>query len=166
MNKVFRDDDISFTTDIAQFKQVHDFFKEYIVMHTIALICKDLEKNPELIEYIKANNIDVQVHCWTHYNLTTDPIQAEKDLRSCVDIIYRIFGEVPNTLYPPWNQTSEKINSIAEDFGLKASTKKVSLDQYVRCQGEVDEEVINFHYWAQQDVVLLEPALKIYNSLR
>lgn len=164
--KIFRDDDISHTTDLAHFKKVHDYFKEAIVMHTIALIVKDIEKNPELIDYIKNNNIDVQVHCWQHYDLTANIEQFEKDLPKCIDTIEILFGERPTTLFPPWNNASEKVIDIAADHGLTVSYKKVSLDQYIRFNGEVDEQVINFHYWAQQDIILIEPALSIYNNKR
>jgi peptidoglycan/xylan/chitin deacetylase (PgdA/CDA1 family) len=164
--KIFRDDDISHTTDIALFKRVHNYFKEAIVLHTIALICKDIETNPDLIEYIKSQNIDVQVHCWTHYDMTTDYEQVKEDLQKCIVTIKAVFGERPTTLFPPWNRTDETVNQIAGSLGLKVSNKKISLDQYIRFNGEVSEEVINFHYWAQQESILLEPALEIYNKKR
>lgn len=163
---IFRDDDISHTTDIALFKRVHKYFKDAVMMHTIALIVKDIETNPKLVEYIKRENIDVQIHCFTHYKLTEDIEQAELDIPLCIETIEKLFGERPTVLYPPWNNTTEELNELAESFGLKVSTKKISLDQYLRCDGEVDEEVINFHYWAQQETILLEPALKLYNSKR
>ncbi len=163
---IFRDDDISHTTDLAAFHKVHNFFREAIVLHTIALIVKDIDTNPELVDYIKTQNIDVQIHCWTHYDLTSDIEQAEKDLKLCIDTIEEVLNERPTTLYPPWNKTSKELEIMACHLGLRVSTEKGSLEHYILNQGNVDYDVINFHYWAQQEIILLEPALKIYNTLR
>lgn len=162
----FRDDDVSYQTELIWFQQVHNLFKEAIMLHTIALICKDIEKNQELIDFIKKNNIDVQVHCWEHYDLTTNHVQANIDLNLCVNKIEEVFGERPTVLYPPWNKTDERLEAIAKDIGLTVSTEKVSLDQYIRVEGAVKEEVVNFHYWNYEDIIRLEKALEIYNSKR
>ena len=165
-SKIFLDNDISATTDFASFKQVHTYFKEAIVMHTIAVICKDIENNIELVDYIKKNNIDVQVQCWTPYDLTADHIQANIDLNMCVNKIEDIFGERPTVLYPPENKTDHRLHEIAKALGLTISTESVSLDEYCKKNGEVEEEVISFCYSDEKDIMLLETALKIYNDKR
>jgi hypothetical protein len=44
---------------------------------------------------------------------------------------------------------------------LRVSWQKISLAQFIRAGGDVAEPVINFHYWAVEDVILLERALRI-----
>lgn len=160
----WRDDDIHYSTDLRLFAQTQELFNRYGVKHTIALIAKDIEKNPELIEYIMANDIDVQVHCWEHVDLTLNTDILEKHLLRCMETILSVFGKIPTTVYPPWNKTDEKVNEIASDLGLVVRADKISLSAFVRTNGDVVEDTLNFHYWAPQEIILLEPALKIYTS--
>ncbi len=163
---IWRNDDISYKTDVAQFEEVHKLFKKYTVLHTIALIVKDISKNQVLIDFINLNNIDVQIHCWEHYDLTQNTEQLKKDLPKCIHDIAKYFNHGPDTLYPPWNKSSVEVEQIAMDSGLTVSNKKVSLSQYIRFEGDPGCDVINFHSWALEDIVLLEDALKIYVSKR
>jgi peptidoglycan/xylan/chitin deacetylase (PgdA/CDA1 family) len=160
---IFRDDDISYFTKLDDFVRVHEIFQRYGVIHTIAVICKDLEKNTELVQYIQDHikEFDIQVHCWEHTDLTA---AGGDDLWRCKETLLNLFGVVATTLYPPWNKTSDLVVSFAENAGLTVSTEKITLSQYVRVMGQVKEEVVNFHYWADFEVILLEPALKIYTS--
>lgn len=159
---IFRDDDISHTTDIALFRRVHKYFADAGITHTIALIVKDIETNHALVDYINTENIDVQLHCFTHYHLIQDPETFAKELPQCIKTIEWLFGKKPTILFPPWNETDETINIICANYGIRVSTEKTSLDRYILHNGNVKEQVINFHYWAQQETILIEPALKIY----
>jgi hypothetical protein len=163
---IFRDDDISYKTQVEQFEEVHKLFRKYLTLHTIALICKDITKNKELIKYINSNNIDAQVHCWEHYDFTQNTDKLKIDLPKCIKIITDNFNHPPLTLFPPWNKTNSEVGKIAEGNGLVVSNEKISLSQYIRFKGNVSNNVINFHSWALPDIVLLEEALQIYSSVR
>jgi len=163
---IFRDDDISYLTDVKQFKRVHEIFIEHNVVHTIAVIASGIEKNQELIEYIKMNSwlMDVQLHCWEHIDYSQNESDIYEHMRLSRRIFKRVFGEYPKVFYPPWNKATQFLIDKMKDFHMELSNEKVSLSQYIRTKGGVNEKVVNFHYWADEEVIQLEPALKIYNE--
>jgi len=163
---IFRNDDVSYKTEVGQFAEIQKLFKKEIILHTIALICKNIEKNPELITFINNNNIDVQIHCWEHYNFIENKKQLAADLPRCIKTIEKHFNHSPSIVYPPWNQSDDEVVKICEANGLQISKKKVSLSQYIRCEGDVEEDVINFHSWSYDEIIVLEKALKIYSKKR
>lgn len=167
---IFRDDDPAIQTKgdkLRQFMEVDALFKNYGVTHTIALITRDIEKNTELVDYIKANpHIDVQFHCVDHIDFTHNQNEVEWQMKTGVDTIERVFGKRPTIWFPPWNKTTEFCNSVAKKLGLKPSWVKISLDQYIRVNGHVAEDTINFHFWHYGDQVNLEQALRIHNGLK
>lgn len=157
---IFRDDDISKDTDLKKFKAVHELFNKYGVLHTVALICKDIEQNKPLLKYLKSQkNIDIQVHAWEHFNFQENLERLHTELPQAVEIITKHFKK-PTILYPPWNKSSIGVERIAWTNGLKVITNKISLSQYLR---GVKGDVINFHFWADE-VKDLEAALKKYRS--
>mgnify|MGYP003442795447 FL=1 len=162
---IFRDDDLSYLTKLDDFKRVHSLFEKYNVMHTVAVIAKDLDKNPELVEYLKSNKlIDVQLHCWEHYDMSiTDDVTLNTDIERAIGELF-VLGFDVNTLYPPWNKSSAALEEVSSNLGLSVSNKKITLAAYIRCAGHVEEDVINFHYWADSECIFIEPALKIYTQ--
>lgn len=164
---IWRNDDVSYKTEVGQFAEVHKLFKQYTVLHTIAVICKDINKNYELIKYINENNIDVQIHCYAHidFTLLTEP-QIKHQLTQCIEIIGKYFKHKPTVFYPPWNKSNLLVESVAHKLGLTVLNKKVSLSQYIRTAGDVAEDVINFHSWALPEIIMLEDALKLYSTKR
>lgn len=163
-NIIWRDDDISHLTKTDEFKQVHESFQKYGVTHTIALIVKDIQRNPELISFIKENDIDVQIHCWEHFDMTKTVDILEEHLINCIGTIKSVFGITPTTVYPPWNSSNNEVEAIVTKLGLIVRPDKISLNQYIRAGGDVAEDVVNFHYWAYEEKMLIEPALRIYTS--
>lgn len=162
MNKlIFRDDDVNSKTDLKRFKKIHSLFLKYNVLHTVSLICKDIEKNPQLVKYIQQeNNFSVQVHAWEHYDFTKHTEQLKTDLPRCIEVITRLFKHKPEYLYPPWNLTSPHVHRVAWQNGLILSADKISLSQYLR---GVKGDTINFHSWSDE-CSDLEAALKKYVS--
>src|SRR5665213_576524 len=139
----WRNDDIQKDTDLKRFKEIHTLFNTYGVQHTIAIIAKDFELNKPLVKYIKSQkNISVQLHCWEHYDLTTDRERFSIDLPLAIKKVVDIFGKRPTILFPPWNRTSVGINGIASFNGLKVSSHKISLTNYLN---GITGEVINLH---------------------
>lgn len=163
---IFRDDDISCFTNLDDFKRVHELFNKYNVTHTIAVIAKDVTNNMELVNYIFSQpNIDVQLHCWEHVDLTK---LSDEDLLLSITNgagkLTAVFGKTPTLLFPPWNKHNDQMDKAAESIGLVVSSRKISLAQYIRFGGDVGEETINFHYWAPQETMLLEQALIIFTQ--
>lgn len=159
---IWRGDDVQQSSDLKLFKQAHELFIKYNVLHTVALICNEIEKNKPLVKYIKQQvknkSMDVQVHCWNHFEFPKDPVQVDKDLPKCIEVIKRLSGKMPDTLYLPWNKSDSVIDAIAWKHHLKSSYTKISLEQYLR---GVKGTVINWHFWADE-VKDLEPALIKY----
>lgn len=163
MNIIWRDDDIGRNTKLDVLAAVDDAFQIYHRPHTIAVIASGLDERPDLLELIRERGMLVQLHCWEHDDLSIDPA-AREDLARAVDTLERLLAR-PTVLYPPWNRSSPELEEAAAGFGLIVSCKKVSLSQYVRVQGDVAENVVNFHHWHVPDVALLERALRMANGL-
>ncbi len=163
---IFRDDDISRFTDMKRFKTIHQVFQEHEVIHTLAIIAKDIDKATELIQYIQDNKeqFDLQLHCWEHIDYSINESECYPHFRDSRKVFKEVFGEHPSVFYPPWNRGTKLIQTIAQNYRMTLSTEKISLSQYVRFNGSVKEEVVNFHYWADHEVMMLDPALRIYKD--
>lgn len=168
---IWRDDDVGAQhvnktgevipgTRIRDLRFADDILQRFGVPHTIAVMAAGLDQRPELVDLIKERRMLVQLHCWTHEDLTVDAF-ARDDLERAVDMLQEKFGTRPTVLYPPWNRTSPEVENAAARLGLTVSFVKLSLSQYIRVAGVVAEDVINFHHWHKPDVDMLEPALII-----
>ena len=156
---IWRDDDIGADTRIATLQAVDDLFQRFRVEHTIAVIAKGIETRPDLLEFIRERRMVVQLHCWEHDDLTAD-LEARDDLARAVDLLAEHLTR-PTVLYPPWNRTSPELETVAAELGLTVSARKISLSQYIRCDGDVDSNVINFHFWYPPEYEQLQQALLI-----
>lgn len=163
---IFRNDDLGYSTKIEDFKEAHSLFQKYGVKHTIAVIYREIEKNAELIKYINENKkeFDIAIHCLDHYDFTENHDILEMDLRKAMKIHKALFGEDAKDIYAPWNKSDSVVEKIVSSLKLKLNTEKVSLTQYIKSGGFVKQEVINFHSWHFGDLILIEPALKIYTK--
>lgn len=146
---------------LKRFKEIDSLFIKYGVKHTVAIVAKDFEKAPELIEYIKAHpHIDVQLHCWQHDNYAElDYWEMLNHFDSAIMTFRIIFNKPPLIWFPPYNKINGDCELIAYQNNLQISNKKISLSNYIA--GKREPEVINFHYWADE-CKDLEAALKIY----
>lgn len=164
---VWRDDDIGFETDIDTLMLVDDFFQLHRVTHTIAVMVDKLHKRPDLVEFIRARGMDVQLHCWDHIDLSKEPREQLHDhLSVAVEEVNALFGKRPTVLYPPWNRSSDLVREVAAAVGMVVHDQKISLEAYIRTGGGVKEHTINFHYWATQERDLIPQALEIYRRRR
>ncbi len=169
MQFIFRDDDISFKTNLDQFVKVHEYFMKRGCVHTIAVIAKDIQNAPSLIDYIRSNRktFDVQIHCWEHLVLSElTEEQLRIDIENAKAALMDFLKVIPTVLYPPWNKSSEMVERIAKEYDLDVSYKKISLSQFVKCGWDVEERVVNFHYWADEEAALIDTALRINNELK
>lgn len=156
---IFRDDDISRKTKVEELKPIHDLFIKYNVVHTIAVICKDLDHNPEIINYINNSTLfDVQFHCYCHqHNMTGKKIEV------ALEIFEGAFDKRPTVFYPPWNYCDPELEAHVNSLDMQVSNEKVSLHQYIARMGK-NCEVVNFHYWHKNECDLLETALRIFKG--
>ena len=145
MYELYRDDDISVTTDIILFKQVNDLFIKHNKIHTCAVQMAGLWDNKEIWYLLNLHsNIEVGLHCWEHVDyskLAYDEIV--KDINKCLDYwntkCAKSFGKDKakkiNTLFPPWNAISPELEKACNDRGLKLDAR-------------IGPPVYNFHYWS------------------
>lgn len=162
----WRDDDGGILTKAYRFQFVHEIFQKYRVIHTLALIMKDIEKNKELISYILSykNEFNIQLHCWEHFDHGNDFEQAKESIFKGKKAIKDIFGVEAAIFFPPWNSCTQEIKEFCKSIGMLAMPEKISIEQYIKVNGDVKEEVVNFHGWHQPEVNDLHKALKIYND--
>jgi len=156
----WRDDDVSATTKIAELSACDDIFQQYQQPHTIGLIAAGIMERPDLVDFINSRRMIVELHGWEHTDLTEDP-KGLTHLELGVAVIESLFGRRPTTLFPPWNRTSADLEAFAGTLGLVVSSNKVSLEQYIRSEGEPLEPVVNFHYWSAEERALLPHAFAI-----
>jgi hypothetical protein len=156
---IWRDDDVLFHRHrLPELLALDDIFQRYGCLHTVAIIAETL--TPELGAIIRERGMSAQLHCWSHDDLSVDET-AIAQLPAAVAKIEDMVGARPTILYPPWNRTSQALEAAAAALGLTVSWQKISLEQYIRANGDVSETVCNFHYWNEGDAKLIEPALKI-----
>lgn len=159
MPMIWRDDDILWkASTLEQLLRVDDLLKQYRQPHTIAILAESL--TPAIANVIVERRMIPQLHAWQHDDLSVDA-KARGELAQAITKIEELCGRRPMVLYPPWNRTSPALEAVARELGLIVSSVKLSLEQYIRADGDVDCETINFHYWADEDVAQLEPALRI-----
>ena len=172
---IFRDDDIgygyfipsenrhlSYEYVLSKFVEVDQLFIKYGVDHHIAIVANHFEKAKELIEYIKKHpHIKPQLHCWDHDDYAKlDDHKVINDLKNGAKKIHDTLGIIPTVFYPPFNSINEFGKLAAKMNGMDTSYRKMSLSGYLR--GRLDD-VINFHYWADE-CKDLEAALKKYTG--
>lgn len=163
---LWRDDDPSVLTKIEQFAFCHEIFQKYSVIHTVALIMKDIEKNKSLVDYIKSHQheFNIQLHCWEHFDHDKDIPQAKISIAKGKQAIRDIFGVTPLIWFPPWNLSNKELSDYCSEIGMVARPDKISIEQYIRVGGTVNEDVVNFHYWYEPEVNDLYKAFALYTN--
>ncbi len=163
---IWRDDDIWYKTTgpkLDRLLLVDDVFQRYQVPHTLAVLAARLDENMELVQAIKERHMIVQVHGWNHDDLSKDA-QARAELLPAVEMLEGLFGVRPTVLYPPWNRTCEALRETCETLGLTVSSRKLSLGQYIRFEGDLPDTTINFHFWDETEFAQIPPALALYRK--
>lgn len=125
----FRCDDVGADTKLERFKECHELFNKYNQINHIAVICKGLEQNTELIQYIKSQkNIVIQFHCYEHVDASIlDAETVAKHLDLGIKILQDTFGITPTIWWPAWNKVSHIMIAESEKRGMIVSSDKVSL---------------------------------------
>ena len=146
---------------LPQLLAVDDIVRAHGETHTIAIIASTLTR--ELGRLIRERGMSAQLHCWNHDDLSLDA-DGRAQLAGAVAKIEDLVGTRPAVLYPPWNRTGPELEAAALELGLRVSVRKISLEQFIRCRGDVEEETINFHFWHPEDVAQLPEALRIASA--
>lgn len=159
---IWRDDDIGAETVLDDLLAVDDVFQVApFARHTLAVVAAGVDRRPDLVDAIRARGMVPQLHAWTHEDLTASR-QAREDLPRAVALLEDCFGARPTVLYPPWNRTDAAVEAAAAAIGLEVSTRKTSLSHFLRAQGDVRYDVVNFHYWHPEDASAVAPALQVH----
>jgi peptidoglycan/xylan/chitin deacetylase (PgdA/CDA1 family) len=151
---LYRDDDISVTTNIILLKKVHDIIVSRGKIHTVAVQMKDIWENKEVWYFLMtAKNLDVGLHGWTHRDyskLSYDEIM--RDIHESIsywesNILRGGYNKKEiKTFYPPWNRVSQDLERACKDMGLILDSRTIKTHP---------GEVYGFHYWTftEQDSV-------------
>ena len=158
---ILRDDDIYLSNsprygtlyyNFNEFVEVHEMIADAGFKHTLAIIASEIDKYPELTEYIKRHlsECNLEVHGWEHADyskwvnkadITTDMLKAEVKIK-------KTFGVEPTMFFPPWNRYSDIMKAGVEDSGLKFMGDYVQFPQ--------TGDVICFHYWNLEERNMLK----------
>lgn len=158
MTTIWRDDDVLWKpTDLDALLYADDILQRHGALHTIAVIASRLTR--EVGRIIRERGMSAQLHCWDHDDLSVN-VDAVAQLPAAVARMEDMIGTRPTVLYPPWNRSSEMLQTAAARLRLKVSTRKASLEQFIRFRGSIGEDTINFHHWHAPDVELLDVALR------
>lgn len=145
---LFRDDDISYTSNINLLMETHELFLKHDRQHLVTVQMYRLWENKEVWFWLMtAKNLAVGLHGWEHddYSLMPEHNAAEqikKSLDYWQTVSARGGYQAPpiTTFYPPWNHVSHTLDVAVRKCGLL-------LDSRWRAP------VYGFHYWE-----LIDPA--------
>ena len=145
----FRDDDISFTSDIGLLMQTHELIVSKGKVHTIAIQMERLWDNKEIWFFVMtARNLAVGLHGWDHSDYSRMSMTEILDhLRRCREHWDSHVGHYPNapkitTFYPPWNRVSDELRQACQACGLTVDNR------WKRGSG-----VYGFHSWELIDPI-------------
>jgi peptidoglycan/xylan/chitin deacetylase (PgdA/CDA1 family) len=156
--KIFRDDDISVTSNCDLLRHVHELFIKYNKTHTIAVLMKDIWENKEIWYWMMtAPNLEICLHGWDHkdYSVMNEE-DIRKDLNLCLNYWEKELKDHKKEyihikkFLPPWNRVNATLIKICDEFGLEVDNRIGGL-------------VYNFHYWCMYDqdrMKALEEALR------
>lgn len=158
MYTLYRDDDISVTSDIQLLMEVHDLFVKHGKIHTVAVLVKDIWENKEVWYWLMtSSNLRIGLHGWDHKDYgRAGYSEIQSDIQRCLEYLHdkakkgKYESPYVDTFYPPWNSVGPDLSKICQLYGLQ-------------CDARIGPPVFNFHYWACQDkkhMDALEEALK------
>lgn len=142
---LFRDDDISYTTDWRLLQEAHEIIESRGKIHTVAVQMYRLWENKEVWYWLMtAKNLVVGLHGWEHSDYSKMPYECiVEDIHKCKAYWMhntRNYKNPPmwDTFYPPWNHVSNDLTLACRDTSLKLDSR-------------VGGDVFNFHYWELVD---------------
>lgn len=155
---LFRDDDISVTTDIGLLIKAHELVTDYGGRHAVALLMKDLWDNKEVWLWLMTTpNLVVGLHGWTHRDYSVlQSTEIIADIELSLTYWREHIGAYPeapqiDTFFPPWNRSSPALERACYATGLKLDTR-----------WKKDSDVYGFHSW---ELILPERRAKLVEAL-
>lgn len=138
---LFRDDDISYTSDIHLVMKAHDIITKNGHIHTVAVQMYRLWECKEIWFWLMtAKNLAIGLHCWEHDDYSAMSAQKasehiKRSLEYWKDKRHPSYNPPKiKTFFPPWNKTSDQLMQACTLNGLRLDSR-------------VGGEVYGFHYW-------------------
>ena len=143
----YRDDDINYLTCSDELKRIHEPFRKYNKIHTVACEMYQLWENKSLFYFLVSDPlINVELHGWRHepyYNWTIENIY--EDFKRSIEYwdshTKRLLGikeltplKTISTWMATWNRSSDNCKTACDKLGLKVNTGE-------NCTWQ-------FHYWS------------------
>jgi hypothetical protein len=179
MRITFRDDDIGFDTDYRIIKNIHEQFLDHHLMHTASFLCKDLEKNIDLINYInKTKNWNFCVHGWTHKNYSlASKAEIEDEIDKCILKIDELFGKTPEVWYLPFNGWTKAdgfdkvpyVADIAIYHGMDVDTDCDHINHFIKSLRKGEKPASRTVYFScrdRQDLINLPILFYLFNNFK
>lgn len=154
---LFRDDDISFTTDWRLLQEAHDIIVRAGRVHTVAVLMFDLWENHEVWYWLMtAKNLRIGLHGWRHSDYGAMPqAEIEADIRRSLDywrehtVNYRNPPSI-ESFYPPWHRSGPALEAACKACGLALDARKSA-------------PVYCFHSW---ELIQPEPRARLEKAVR
>lgn len=164
---IFRDDDAP-VHGMTHFITVHEMLREAGVVHTVSIICRNLSRYTEFVNYVNSDPeyFDPQFHCLDHIDHTQNHDIVRDQFEQGVKEFKDSFGFTPSVWYPTWNKTDNFCEVEAAALGMKTNAKKYSFGQFLRKSVAVKDSggVLNFHHWAKEERDVLPDIIKLYKN--
>ena len=140
---LFRDDDVSKWTDLTTFMAIHDLFKKYKKVHTIAVEMEGLWESRGIWHLIATEPyISVGLHGWQHVDYSTLSYEECSDhIKKSLQYWRKHIQDgyckhIPIvTFFPPWNRANDNLRRACADWGMKIDNRAN------------DPNVFAFHWW-------------------
>lgn len=160
---IFRNDDISFETDIKRLKKIHNLFFKYGLKEIYSVIpygrhlkpeesMEDIENkvgtqlvgaNKDIVEFLKDKT--VSLHGWKHIRMTDYPsstiipkaVRAKEYLEELLDTKIKYFT-------PPYNTIADK--KIIENLGMEVLAEGDRLEDLIE-QNKPNIKMCYYHWW-------------------
>lgn len=166
---IYRDDDCPIHA-FKDFVWVHETLREAGIVHTVALICRNLDRYRDYVDYIKSDPefFDPQFHCLDHINHPQNHDIVYEQFDEGTKMFKSVFGIYPTVWYPTWNLSDAYCNDMAQRFGMVSNPKKFSFGQFLRKPEAVmqsENPVLNYHHWSKEEREMLPQVIKLYKSL-
>ena len=163
---VFRSDDVFLTKSVRsgqiynfqKFKASHELLKGRI--HLLSIIAAEIDTYPEMKDYILANKKDFRfgIHGLEHSDYSKMPKeQIKKELSIARDKVEDTFGVDVKWFFPTWNRVSDTTRKACNEIGLRINEHYIIPKQFIK---GVRGDVMDFHYWNDEEMNLLKQCLK------
>ncbi len=145
---IYRDDDPNVFTDAYLFKKLHEQFLKEGLVHTAAILMKDLWQNHALFHYLAtAKDLNIGLHGWEHKDYSQlSYSECYDDLKRSLEYwkenSTRMTGKCKKItiFFAPWNKKGNNIVKACNDVGLKFCNMQKGIWN--------GEQIQSLHWWS------------------